>query len=60
MASSSAIPAAFIGNEMRTEGNGKHRMRQVLLDLASRRWDLPRAGVGSRSTPLLDNEGSVH
>src|SRR5882672_1943885 len=29
-------------------GNGKHRMRQVLLDLACRPSDFPIAGVGSR------------
>jgi hypothetical protein len=33
---------------------------QVLFDLAGRLSDLPRAGVGLRSTPLRDIEGSVH
>jgi hypothetical protein len=33
---------------------------QVLLDLVSRRWDFGVVGVGSRSTPLCDIEGSVH
>jgi hypothetical protein len=40
--------------------NSKDRMRQVLLDLACRPSDFPIAGVGSRSTPLRDIEGSVH
>ena len=35
-------------------------LRQVLLDLACRPSDSPIAGVGSRSTPLRDIEGSVH
>jgi hypothetical protein len=35
-------------------------MRQVLLDLAWRTSAFPIAGVGSRSTPLRDIEGSVH
>jgi hypothetical protein len=35
-------------------------LRQVLLDLAWRPSDSPMAGVGSRSTPLRDIEGSVH
>jgi hypothetical protein len=38
----------------------KQRVRQVLLDLACRTSDFPLAGVGSRSTPLRDIEGSVH
>jgi len=40
--------------------NGKLRMRQVLLDLACRLSDSLMAGVGSRSTPLRDIDGSVH
>jgi len=40
--------------------NGNRRMRQVLLDLVCRPSSSPRAGVGSRSTPLRDIEGSVH
>ena len=35
-------------------------MRQVLAGLACRRLGFSTAGVGSRSTPLCDIEGSVH
>jgi hypothetical protein len=35
-------------------------MRQVRLDLDCRLSAFAGAGVGSRSTPLRDNEGSVH
>jgi hypothetical protein len=63
IAKQAAVLAAELRGALRAhckQMNAKHRMRQVLLDLAFRPSDSPMAGVGSRSTPLRDIEGSVH
>lgn len=44
----------------REQKERQHRVRQVFFDRACRPSNVPVAGVGSRSTPFRDIDGSVH